>query len=117
MEKSTSLSSLPIGSGLWLKTTPRKRTDSRCFLVLRVVVDSPVYADRKRDGCALCFNAKADERRRWFRDYPEAFNILLHLQDVVSAEIPDRYPLRDHKWFIEPNYQLSMFDEIKYVIN
>lgn len=80
-------------------------------------VHSPVYADRKRDGCALCFNAKADERRRWFRDYPEAFNILLHLQDVVRAEIPDKYPLRDYKWFIEPNYQLSMFDEIKYVIN
>lgn len=78
---------------------------------------SPVYAERKRDGCALCFNAKADERKRWFRDYPEAFNILLHLQDVVRAETPDKYPLRDCKWFIEPNYQLSMFDEIKYIIN
>ena len=50
---------------------------------------SPVYSSRSRDGCALCFNAKADERKRWFLDYPEAFNILLHLQDVVRAEKPD----------------------------
>jgi hypothetical protein len=78
---------------------------------------SPVYDNQKRDGCALCFNAKADERKRWFLDYPEAFNILLHLQDVVRAEKPDLYPLRDYKWFIEPNYQLSMFEEIKYIVN
>lgn len=78
---------------------------------------SPVYNERKRDGCALCFNAKASERKRWFADYPEAFNILLHLQDVVRAEIPDKYPLRNYKWFIEPNYQLSMFGEQKYTIN
>ena len=81
---------------------------------------SPVYAERKRDGCALCFNAKADERKRWFADYPEAFNILLWLQDVVRAERPDVYPLRGYKWFIEPDYQISMFDEgneQKYIIN
>lgn len=78
---------------------------------------SPVYDNRKRDGCALCFNAKADERKRWFLDYPEAFNILLHLQDVVKTEKPDVYPLRGFKWFIEPNNQLSMFEEIKYIIN
>ena len=86
-------------------------------LCLNHNVYSPVYDNRKRDGCALCFNAKADERKRWFLDYPEAFNILLHLQDVVRAEIPDTYPLRGFKWFIEPNYQLSMFEEIKYTIN
>ena len=78
---------------------------------------SPVYDNRKRDGCALCFNAKAEERKRWFLDFPEAFNILLHLQDVVRAEKPDIYPLRGYKWFIEPNNQLSMFEEIKYIIN
>lgn len=78
---------------------------------------SPVYNNRSRDGCALCFNAKPDERKRWFSDYPEAFNILLNLQDVVRAEIPDVYPLRNYKWFIEPNYQLSIFEEEKYIIN
>ena len=87
-------------------------------LCLEHNVYSPVYNERSRDGCALCFNAKADERKRWFLDYPEAFNILLHLQDVVRAEKPDLYPLRNYKWFIEPNYQLSMFDdEPQYIIN
>ena len=81
-------------------------------------VYSPVYSTRRRDGCALCFNAKADERKRWFLDYPEAFNILLNLQETAKAEKPDIFPLRGYKWFIEPNYQLSLFDdEPKYIIN
>lgn len=86
-------------------------------LCLEHNVYSPVYNERARDGCALCFNAKADERKRWFLDYPEAFDILLNLQDAVRAERPDNYPLRNYKWFIELNYQLSMFEEQKYIIN
>ena len=78
---------------------------------------SPVYFGRKRDGCALCFNARFDERKLWFLDYPEAFNILLHLQDVVRSEKPYKTPLRNYKWFIEPNYQLGIIDQYKYIIN
>lgn len=78
---------------------------------------SPVYADRKRDGCALCFNAKAEERRRWFNDYPQAFFILLDLQERVKAEKPDIYPLRNYKWFIEPNDQLGIAYQEEYIIN
>lgn len=95
-----------------------KYTQVDCALLcMNHNVYSPVYDSRKRDGCALCFNAKADERKRWFLDYPEAFNILLHLQDVVKAEKPDLYPLRNYKWFIEPNYQILMFEQVKYIIN
>ena len=96
-----------------------KYTQIDCALLcMNHNVYSPVYDNRSRDGCALCFNAKADERKRWFSDYPEAFNILLNLQDIVRAEKPDLYPLRNYKWFIEPNYQLSLFgDEPKYIIN
>ena len=93
-------------------------TETDCVLLcLKHDVHSPVYNNRSRDGCALCFNATAEERKRWFLDYPEAFDILLNLQDVVKAEIPNIYPLRNYRWFIEPNYQLSIFDEEKYIIN
>lgn len=98
-----------------------KYTQSDCVaLCLENNVYSPVYNERSRDGCALCFNAKANERKRWFADYPEAFNILLNLQNVVRAERPDRTPLRNYMWFIEPDYQISIFDEPheqKYIIN
>lgn len=78
---------------------------------------SPVYSDRKRDGCALCFNAKVEERKRWFIDYPSAFYILLDLQERIKAEKPDIYPLRNYKWFIEPNYQLGIAYQEEYIIN
>lgn len=65
-------------------------------------VYSPTYSDRKkRDGCALCYNAKEEERREWFIDYPEAVPIVIELQNLVIKESPDRPPLRGFKYFIE----------------
>lgn len=63
---------------------------------------SPHYThNTKRDGCALCYNAKEDERRRWFEDYPEAIPIVLELQNLVKERRPDRPPLRSYRYFIE----------------
>lgn len=62
---------------------------------------SPNYSTQHRDGCTLCPFAKQPERERWFSDYPEAFPMVLHLQDAVSKECPERTPLRDYRWFIE----------------
>lgn len=63
---------------------------------------SPHYThNTKRDGCALCYNAKEDERQRWFKDYPEAIPIVLELQDLVKKHRPDRPPLRGYRYFIE----------------
>lgn len=56
---------------------------------------------KKRDGCALCCNAKDEERKRWFDDYPEALDILIELQNKVKKERPDRPPLRGYKYFID----------------
>lgn len=61
---------------------------------------SPVYEDRKRDGCALCFNGKKEEREKWLRENPEALNILKWLQAKVKAERDKCFPLRNHKYFI-----------------
>lgn len=63
---------------------------------------SPHYThNTKRDGCALCYNAKEDERRRWFADYPEAIPLVLNLQNLVKECRPDRPPLRGYRYFIE----------------
>lgn len=75
---------------------------------------SPHYDYLKRDGCALCPNASVCVRDMWFQDYPEAFYILLHLQEIVKRERPDRPPLRKFKWFIDTN-QVDMFGN--YTIN
>ncbi len=79
---------------------------------------SPHYDKYKRDGCVLCFNAKASERKEWFEQYPEAFLILLDLQDYIKAEKPGFFPLRKHKWFIEEDLQMHMFDKgQRFIIN
>lgn len=63
---------------------------------------SPHYSGKtKRDGCALCYNAKEEERNRWFADYPEAVPIVIELQDLVKEKRPDRPPLRGYKYFID----------------
>ena len=62
---------------------------------------SPHYSTHKRDGCTLCPHAKASERELWFEQYPEAFPIVLELQEFVKRERPEQSPLRHHKWFIE----------------
>lgn len=87
---------------------------------------SPHYETGKRDGCALCPNAKAKERQLYFADFPQAFSIVLDLQEFVRQAmqlglIPSNCsPLRNYKWFIEEDFQFSLFDkpgEIKYIIN
>ena len=63
---------------------------------------SPHYSDKtKRDGCALCYNAKEEERQRWFEDYSEAIPLVIELQDLVKQHRPERPPLRGYKYFIE----------------
>jgi hypothetical protein len=62
---------------------------------------SPHYDRRKRDGCSLCPFANEEERKQWFRDYPEAISILWDLQEFVRRERPETSPLRHHKWFID----------------
>lgn len=85
---------------------------------------SPHYETSFRDGCALCPNAKAKERKLYFQDYPDAFDIVLDLQNFVKNEIllghkPENHtPLRNYKWFIEENHQPSLFsNETKFIIN
>ena len=63
---------------------------------------SPHYShNTKRDGCALCYNAKEEERRRWFTDYPGAIPLVIELQNLVKDYRPDRPPLRGYKYFID----------------
>ena len=62
---------------------------------------SPIYCVQNRDGCTLCPNAKKAERERWFSDYPEAFPLVLQLQEIVKRERPEQTPLREHRWFVE----------------
>lgn len=70
---------------------------------------SPLYERRRRDGCALCYNASEKERNEWFSDYPEAVPLLLRLQNIVKEKRPDRAPLRGGKYFIDTE-QISIFD-------
>lgn len=80
---------------------------------------SPHYEILNRDGCTLCPNASAKERQMWFDDYPEAFGVVLDLQEFVRKERPDRTPLRNYRWFIEEDLQICFFDDMKtrYIIN
>jgi hypothetical protein len=79
---------------------------------------SPHYIHHKRDGCTLCPQAKSTERIEWFKQYPEAFELVLELQQFVKQERPEQTPLRDSKFFIEEDLQISLFEEgIRYIIN
>lgn len=80
---------------------------------------SPLYAHSKRDGCVLCPNAKKEERIKWFEQYPDAFDIVLQLQEIVKKERPEQAPLRNHRFFIEEDPQLSFFDssDTRFIIN
>lgn len=65
---------------------------------------SPHYKYSKRDGCALCYNAKPIERKIWLDDYPQAYDILLELQNKLKPLLVGRkneYPLREYHHFIE----------------
>ena len=46
---------------------------------------SPHYKYSKRDGCALCFNAKPIELEIWLNDYPEAEEKLIELQEILKS--------------------------------
>lgn len=54
-----------------------------------------------RDGCILCPHKSAKEREQWYKDYPQAKEKLIELQNIVKEQRPDRPPLRNHKYFIE----------------
>ena len=69
---------------------------------------SPHYDSSKRDGCVLCPNAKRKERLQWFNDYPNAYDLVLELQEKVKEQYPNRQPLRRYKWFIDTN-QVDIF--------
>lgn len=74
---------------------------------------SPHYLHHKRDGCVLCPQAKPSERIEWFKQYPEAFELILDLQEFVKRERPNQYPLRGCKFFIEEDLQISLFESGK----
>lgn len=62
---------------------------------------SPLYTSTiKRDGCALCPNAKEVERQLWYQEYPGAREKLLQLQAYVLPLRPDRMPLRGYRPFL-----------------
>ena len=50
---------------------------------------------------ALSSRKRKRERELWFQQYPEAYDIVLELQELVRKERPDQTPLRDYKWFID----------------
>lgn len=68
---------------------------------------SPHYNYTKRDGCALCPNARREERMRWFKDFPEAIPLVAELQEFVKRERPDQTPLWNHKWFIDGDGRIN----------
>ena len=70
---------------------------------------SPHYKTAKRDGCALCYNARPQERNAWFEDFPQAIPLVIELQDMVKKECPERAPLRNYGWFIDTD-QITIFD-------
>lgn len=64
---------------------------------------SPHYKYSKRDGCALCVNAKPIERQIWFEDYPEALPLVEELQSKLKPLLYGRkneYPLRGYSYFV-----------------
>lgn len=61
---------------------------------------SPHYEEHRRDGCALCPNAKAAEREEWLNSYPNAREKLKELQEICMKKRPELYPLRNNKLFI-----------------
>lgn len=62
---------------------------------------SPYYDKYNRDGCTLCPHAPREQRVEWFKENPQALNIVLFLQELVKKERPEQTPLRNHQWFID----------------
>lgn len=75
---------------------------------------SPHYQYSKRDGCALCVNAKPIERAIWFNDYPAARGEVIRLQEMLKPLLVGRkneFPLRGYQYFVDTDQlQLSFFD-------
>lgn len=80
--------------------------DARIYDIAHDIL-SPHYLYNNRDGCALCPHAKREERLRWFSDYPDAFDILIYLQNQVKINCPERLPLRGYKWFIDEDGNIN----------
>lgn len=79
-------------------------TEQEAFIICGVNdLLSPHYFGNNRDGCALCPNAKKEERDRWFAAYPEAKQIVWALQELQKKWKPNTYPLREYKWFLYEN--------------
>lgn len=75
-------------------------TDDDCFYWCRYFsLLSPKYKMSKRDGCALCPQAKSIERVRFFKVFPEAIELVKQLQRYAMER--GFYPLRGKHWFIE----------------
>lgn len=60
------------------------------------------YSLFKRNGCTLCYNGNAYRRCLWYRDYPEAYDILRFMQEYVISARPERLPLRNGNLFFDP---------------
>lgn len=60
---------------------------------------SPHYKDNKRDGCALCPNARKEEREKWLNEYNKREDVK-ELENLVKSVWGDeRRPLRGKRYF------------------
>lgn len=91
--------------------------ESDCFSFCRSrSLLSPHYSFFSRDGCSLCPHASRLERSLYFKDYPQAVDIVFDLQSRVSAERPGIFPLRDYRMFLERTY-FPLYGEEILVVN
>lgn len=61
---------------------------------------SPIYKENARDGCALCPQAIAKEREKWFSENPHVISKILEMQKTAEIERPGIFPLRNHQNFL-----------------
>ena len=77
-----------------------KITEKEAFEICKTYnLISPHYKEEKRDGCALCPNANAKRREKWYNDYPNAKKELNKLEKIIYIKRKERNPLRNGKWF------------------
>ena len=56
---------------------------------------SPIYATHKRNGCWFCHNARLDEMRDLWRNYPELWEELRKLQTISPIKFTSRNSIFD----------------------
>ncbi len=64
---------------------------------------SPQYELSGRDGCCICPNAKDIEYKEYLKEFPQAKNILMELDDLYNSSEnvkPDK-PFRNHENFTD----------------